>query len=131
MISDYNGLDIQIHILLKKIGMPAHIKGYKFVKEILIKILEKNDILDWNITNLYKTIGKKFNVKSTTIERNIRYAIGLSMSRCDHNIWSRYFGTAVWYKEYPTNSEFIASICDYLKIYHKELFNENNTQKIF
>lgn len=53
------------------------------------------------------------------------------MSRCDHNIWSRYFGTAVWYKEYPTNSEFIASICDYLKIYHKELFNENNTQKIF
>ena len=95
MISDYNGLNIQIHILLKKIGMPAHIRGYKFVKEMLVKILEKNDILDWSITNLYKAIGKKFNVKSTTIERNIRYAIGLSMSRCDHNIWSRYFGTEI------------------------------------
>ena len=122
MISDYNGLDIQIHKLLKKIGMPPHIKGYKFVKEMIVKILEVNDILDWNITNLYIIIGKKNNVKKATIEKNIRYAIALSMSRCDHNVWSRYFGSAICYKDHPTNSEFIATICDYLKTYHKELF---------
>lgn len=128
MISDYNGLDIRIHKLLKKIGMPAHIRGYKFIKEILFKVLEKNDILDWNITNLYKIIGKKFNIKGATIERSVRYAIALSMSRCDHNVWSKYFGYSV--QDNTTNSEFIASICDYLKTYHKELFNESNTRKI-
>ena len=123
MISDYDKLDIRIHKLLKKIGMPAHIKGYKFVKEILVKILEKNDILECSITNLYKRIGKKFNVKGATIERNIRYAIGISMSRCDHKTWSKYFGPDIWHKEQPTNFEFIVSIYDYLRTYHKELFS--------
>ena len=69
MISDYNGLDIQIHKLLKKIGMPPHIKGYKFVKEMIVKILEVNDILDWNITNLYIIIGKKIMLKKQQLKK--------------------------------------------------------------
>lgn len=123
MIIDCNELDIVISRFLIKIGMPPHVKGYKLTREIIIEILKNDRNFCFNLTKLYNKLAIKFDTKSSTIEKNIRYAIKLSFNRCKSDLLESYFGEYIKY--HSTNYEFISAVCEYLRIHNKSLFKKN------
>lgn len=128
MIIDFKILEIKLHNILFKLGIPTNVKGYPLIKEIIIEYLNNHYR---TMSELYKIVGKKLNVPSNNVERNVRRAIHMGLSRTDKKEWKKYFGAAINLKNCPTNSEFISYICEYIKLHNKELFNENCIQKIF
>lgn len=100
--------------IIQNIGIPAHIKGYRYIREAIVDSMENNELMD-NITKLlYPMIASRFNATSSGVERAIRHAIEIAWNRGNYDIFTEYFGS-----KKPTNSEFIALIADKLKISHR------------
>jgi two-component system response regulator (stage 0 sporulation protein A) len=113
-------LDTEITTLLHEIGVPAHIRGYQYIREAIIMVYYNMDILG-NITKiLYPEVARKFNTTSSRVERAIRHAIEVAWVRGNIDAISDIFSyTISYHKSKPTNSEFIAMIADRLRLLHK------------
>lgn len=113
-------LDTEITTLLHEIGVPAHIRGYLYIREAITMVYYNIEILG-NITKvLYPEVARKFNTTSSRVERAIRHAIEVAWVRGNIDAISDIFSYTISYnKSKPTNSEFIAMIADRLRLLHK------------
>ena len=114
-------LESELTTLLHEIGVPAHIRGYLYLREAIMHVFHSIDMLA-NITKkLYPEIARKFNTTSSRVERAIRHAIEVAWVRGNIDLISEIFSyTISYHKSKPTNSEFIAMIADRLKLVARE-----------
>lgn len=112
---DFDKLDNRITIILVEIGVPAHIKGYRYIRTALRLAVENPDIIDSITGELYPRVAEAHKTTPGHVERAIRRAIEMAWDRGDTDIVYRYFGNTVSQdRGKPTNSEFIACISQYL-----------------
>ncbi len=109
-ISD-NDIEVVISDIMRQIGVPAHIKGYQYLRTAIKLSVEDSDMLGSVTKLLYPTVAKIFNTTSSRVERAIRHAIEVAWDRGDVDVLSSYFGYTIQSQRgKPTNSEFIAMI---------------------
>lgn len=109
----------EITCILHEVGIPAHIKGYLFLREAILRVYNQQDYLGQITKNLYPDIAKKFTSSSARVERAIRHAIEVAWNRGNVDCIDNIFGYTISAdKAKPTNSEFIAMIADKLIIEH-------------
>lgn len=112
-------LDQTITAIIKEIGVPAHIKGYVFLREAIQMVYLDIDLLGAVTKILYPDIAKKHNTTASRVERAIRHAIEVAWNRGNYEVISNMFGYTVHHlKSKPTNSEFIAMIADKIRLEH-------------
>ena len=110
-------IDEKLASLFLTIGIPAHIKGYSFLREAVKMVIENPDVINRITKELYPGIGKRFNTSASKVERAIRHAIEVAWSRGRIDTLNKAFGCRVATKEdKPTNGEFIAMIADKLAL---------------
>ena len=103
--------------LLHSLGIPSHIKGYMYIRDS-ISLMYNNPAMIGAITKeLYPEIAERYDTTSSRVERAIRHAIEVSWNRGDYDVMEDLFGSSVDYdRAKPTNSEFIATLADKLRI---------------
>ncbi len=115
-----NNLENDITGIIHEIGIPAHIKGYQYLREAIFMVVRDMDMLNCITKVLYPTIAKKFQTTSSRVERAIRHAIEVAWSRGKIEVIDELFGYTVNNgKGKPTNSEFIALISDKIRLEYK------------
>lgn len=113
-------LEANITSIIHEIGVPAHIKGYLYLREAISMVYKDIELLGSITKVLYPDIAKKFNTTASRVERAIRHAIEVAWSRGNIDSISSLFGyTVSMSKAKPTNSEFIAMVADKLRLEHK------------
>ncbi|GGB34605.1 sporulation transcription factor Spo0A [Virgibacillus dakarensis] len=113
-------LEASITNIIHEIGVPAHIKGYMYLREAITMVYNDIELLGSITKVLYPDIAKKFNTTASRVERAIRHAIEVAWSRGNIESISALFGYTVSIsKAKPTNSEFIAMVADRLRLEHK------------
>ena len=119
-LPDRNNLEAQVTGIIHKIGVPAHIKGYQYLRTAIIMTIENNDLINSVTKILYPTVAKKYQTTSSRVERAIRHAIEVAWDRGDLDTLNSYFGYTIQNERgKPTNSEFIAMIADNLRLRNK------------
>lgn len=112
-----NELEMMVTEIIHQIGVPAHIKGYHYLREAIILSIKDDDMINSVTKILYPTVAKKFQTTSSRVERAIRHAIEVAWDRGDIDVLNTYFGYTINNdRGKPTNSEFIAMIADKLKL---------------
>ena len=107
--------------IIHEIGVPAHIKGYQYLREAIIIAVGDMDVINAVTKILYPEVAKRFGTTASRVERAIRHAIEVAWDRGDLETLQKYFGYTVSNaKGKPTNSEFIAMIADRLQLQQKE-----------
>ena len=110
-------LEIMVTELIHQIGIPAHIKGYHYLREAIIISVKNGDVINSVTKTLYPTVAKKHSTTSSRVERAIRHAIEVAWDRGDVDVLDAYFGYTIQNERgKPTNSEFIAMISDKLRL---------------
>jgi len=110
-------LELQITGIIHEIGVPAHIKGYMYLREAITMVVNDMELLSAVTKELYPNIAKKFNTTASRVERAIRHAIEVAWSRGQVDTINRIFGYTIHNdKGKPTNSEFIAMVADKLRL---------------
>jgi two-component system response regulator (stage 0 sporulation protein A) len=110
-------LEERITNIFLTIGIPAHIKGYHFLREAIKMVVQDNDIINRITKELYPSIAKKFNTTPSKVERAIRHSIDVAWSRGKVENINQLFGYVVYDKnDKPTNGEFIALVADKLSM---------------
>lgn len=113
-------LENDITNIIHEIGIPAHIKGYQYLRDAILMSVNDIDMLNCITKILYPTIAKKYQTTSSRVERAIRHAIEVAFSRGRVEIIDELFGYTVSNgKGKPTNSEFIALISDKIRLEYK------------
>ncbi len=113
-------LDASITNIIHEIGVPAHIKGYMYLRTAISMVYNDIELLGSITKVLYPDIAKKFNTTASRVERAIRHAIEVAWNRGNVDSISNLFGYTVnMSKAKPTNSEFIAMVADRLRLEHK------------
>lgn len=107
----------EVTAMLHEIGVPAHIKGYQYVREAIVLTVQNMEIINAVTKVLYPEVAKRFGTTSSRVERAIRHAIEVAWDRGDLETLQKYFGYTVSIsKGKPTNSEFIAMLADRLAL---------------
>ena len=107
--------------VIHEIGVPAHIKGYQYLREAIIIAVGDMDVINAVTKILYPEVAKRFGTTASRVERAIRHAIEVAWDRGDLETLQKYFGYTVSNaKGKPTNSEFIAMIADKLQLERKQ-----------
>ena len=110
-----SALKNQVTAVIHEIGVPAHIKGYQYLREAIMIAVDDMDVINAVTKVLYPEVAKRFNTTASRVERAIRHAIEVAWDRGDLETLQKYFGYTVSNsKGKPTNSEFIAMISDRL-----------------
>jgi len=108
--------------VIHEIGVPAHIKGYQYLREAIILTVNDMEIINAVTKVLYPEVAKKFNTTASRVERAIRHAIEVAWDRGDLEVLQKFFGYTVSnIKGKPTNSEFIAMIADRISLQRKDM----------
>ena len=117
----YNNLQISITKILHELGIPSHIKGYQYIREGVILIFDNPDMIGGITKELYPELAAKFDTTVSRVERAIRHAIEVSWNRGNWDLMEEIFGNSVDIdRAKPTNSEFIVTVADKLRLdYHK------------
>lgn len=114
---DSFSIEVKVTEILHQIGVPAHIKGYHYLRDSIIMSVEKPEIINAVTKQLYPSVAKKYSTTSSRVERAIRHAIEVAWDRGDVEVLNSYFGyTIQGSRGKPTNSEFIAMISDKLRL---------------
>ena len=114
-------LEALVTDIIHEIGVPAHIKGYQYLREAIILTINDMDIINAVTKVLYPEVAKKFGTTPSRVERAIRHAIEVAWDRGDIEVLQKFFGYTVSnIKGKPTNSEFIAMIADCLSLRQKQ-----------
>ena len=117
LITNNTSLEAEITNIIHEIGVPAHIKGYLYLREAITMVIGNVELLSAVTKELYPSIAKKFNTTPSRVERAIRHAIEVAWSRGKIDTINNLFGYTVHNdKGKPTNSEFIAMIADKLRL---------------
>ncbi|HOE77781.1 MAG TPA: sporulation transcription factor Spo0A [Bacilli bacterium] len=115
-------LDSEITDILHEVGVPAHIKGYLYLREAITMVYNNVELLGSITKTLYPEIAHRFYTTASRVERAIRHAIEVAWVRGNVEAISDIFSYTISYnKSKPTNSEFIAMISDRLRLRHKKL----------
>ncbi len=115
-------MEIKITEILHQIGVPAHIKGYNYLRDSILMSIENPEIINAVTKRLYPSVAKKYETTSSRVERAIRHAIEVAWDRGDVDILNSYFGYTIHNdRGKPTNSEFIAMISDKLRLQLKNV----------
>lgn len=109
-------LERNVTAMLHEIGVPAHIKGYQYLRTSIIMSVNDMDILNSITKQLYPTIAKKYDTTPSRVERAIRHAIELAWSRGKTEMIDELFGYSIGDRLKPTNSEFIALLADKIRL---------------
>ncbi len=110
-------LEALVTNIIHEVGVPAHIKGYQYLREAIIMVVNDIDVINQITKSLYPKIAYKFNTTPSRVERAIRHAIEVAWGRGDQKTVENIFGyTISAAKGKPTNSEFIAMIADKLRL---------------
>ena len=113
-------LESRVTNMLHEIGIPAHIKGYHYLRDAIIMAVNDMDVLNAITKILYPTVAKKYQTTSSRVERAIRHAIEVAWSRGKLDTLDQLFGyTVSTGKGKPTNSEFIALIADTIQLEYR------------
>ena len=114
-------IDEKLASLFLTIGIPAHIKGYQYLREAIMLAIDDMDVINSVTKVLYPEVARKFNTTPSRVERAIRHAIEVAWDRGDLETLQKFFGYTVSnIKGKPTNSEFIAMIADCLSLRQKQ-----------
>lgn len=112
----------EITDIMHEIGIPAHIKGYSYVRSAIMMVLDDSELLGAVTKELYPKIAKRYSTTNSRVERAIRHGIEVAFERGDPDVLSGYFGNVCRFgKRKPTNSEFIAMISDKLRLKMKNI----------
>lgn len=110
-------LEVMVTEIIHQIGVPAHIKGYHYLRQAIILAVRNSEMINSVTKQLYPTVAKKHSTTSSRVERAIRHAIEVAWDRGDVDVLNSYFGYTVHNgRGKPTNSEFIAMIADKLRL---------------
>lgn len=106
---------------IHELGIPAHIKGYQYIRTAIMMVVDNMDLLNYITKALYPSIAKKYSTTSSRVERAIRHSIEVAWSRGDPDKLEEVFGYTVQNgKGKPTNSEFIAMVADKIRLQIKD-----------
>ena len=112
-----NNVEALVTNVIHEVGVPAHIKGYQYLREAIMMVVSDIEIINQITKTLYPKIASKYNTTPSRVERAIRHAIEVAWGRGDQSIVENIFGyTISASKGKPTNSEFIAMIADKLRL---------------
>ena len=115
-------LKISVTKILHELGVPSHIKGYQYIREGIVLLYNNPEIVGGITKELYPEIASKYDTSVSRVERAIRHAIEVSWNRGNIDLMEEIFGHSVDYdKAKPTNSEFIVTVADKLKLEHTVL----------
>ena len=113
-------IESQVTKIIHQIGVPAHIKGYQYLRSAILMTIDDNDIINSVTKVLYPSVAKKYKTTTSRVERAIRHAIEVAWDRGDVDTLNSYFGYTIQNSRgKPTNSEFIAMIADNLRLKYK------------
>jgi two-component system response regulator (stage 0 sporulation protein A) len=113
-------IETQVTKIIHQIGVPAHIKGYQYLRTAILLTVRDSDIINSVTKVLYPSVAKKYATTTSRVERAIRHAIEVAWDRGDVDTLNSYFGYTVQNNRgKPTNSEFIAMIADNLRLKYK------------
>ena len=120
MLTGNADMEAQVTKIIHQIGVPAHIKGYQYLRSAILMTIEDSDIINSVTKILYPTVAKKYQTTTSRVERAIRHAIEVAWDRGDVDTLNSYFGYTIQNSRgKPTNSEFIAMIADNLRLKYK------------
>ena len=112
----------EISSMLHSLGIPSHILGYQYIREGILLIYKNNKIVTLVTKDIYPEIANRFNTTTSRVERAIRHAIEISWIRGDLKLMEKLFGNSIDFeKSKPTNSEFLTTLADRLRLEKKEL----------
>ncbi len=115
--ADFNTLQVQVSEIMHQIGVPAHIKGYQYLREAILLTINDGEMMSSVTKILYPSVAKRYSTTSSRVERAIRHAIEVAWDRGDVDVLNSYFGYTIQSERgKPTNSEFIAMISDKLRL---------------
>lgn len=115
-------LEIIVSDIMHELGVPAHIKGYQYLRTSIILTVNSPEMMNSVTKVLYPTVAKQYATTSSRVERAIRHAIEVAWDRGDIDVLSSYFGYTIQNtRGKPTNSEFIAMISDKLRLKLKKI----------
>lgn len=115
-VPDYD-LEGQVTRIIHQVGIPAHIKGYQYLRSAIMMVVQNNRIINEVTKTLYPSVANEFGTTSSRVERAIRHAIEVAWDRGDVDMLNSFFGYTIQNsKGKPTNSEFIAMIADNLRL---------------
>ena len=110
-------LETAITEIIHEVGVPAHIKGYQYIREAIILAVKDMEVINSVTKQLYPTLARKFKTTPSRVERAIRHAIEVAWARGELDVNNSMFGNTISAsKGKPTNSEFIAMIADKLRL---------------
>ena len=110
-------LETQVTQIIHQIGVPAHIKGYQYLRTAILMTINDSEIINSVTKILYPSVAKKYSTTTSRVERAIRHAIEVAWDRGDVDTLNSYFGYTIQNNRgKPTNSEFIAMIADNLRL---------------
>ncbi len=113
-------IETQVTKIIHQIGVPAHIKGYQYLRTAILLTVKDSDIINSVTKILYPSVAKKYQTTTSRVERAIRHAIEVAWDRGDVDTLNSYFGYTIQNNRgKPTNSEFIAMIADNLRLQYK------------
>ena len=113
-------IETQVTQIIHQIGVPAHIKGYQYLRTAILLTIKDSDIINSVTKVLYPSVAKKYATTTSRVERAIRHAIEVAWDRGDVDTLNSYFGYTIQNNRgKPTNSEFIAMIADNLRLKYK------------
>ncbi len=119
-IKNSRNLEVEVTRVIHEIGVPAHVKGYQYLRDAIMLVVDEINYLGAVTKELYPTIAQKYDTTPSRVERAIRHAIELAWDRGDVEKINKVFGyTISGEKGKPTNSEFIAIIADRLRLENK------------
>lgn len=114
-------LEYEVSDVLHKLGCPAHIKGYRYLKYAIMKVVEDPSYIDGVTKLLYPEIASKYDDTPSRVERAIRHAVTISYTRGNIDYNHEVFGCTVDpLRDKPTNSEFIAIVADTIRLRRKK-----------
>lgn len=119
-VNKVHDLEKDVTEMIHEIGVPAHIKGYQYLREAIMMAVEDTEMLGAVTKVLYPTIAKKFQTTPSRVERAIRHAIEVAWSRGKMETLDALFGYTIHTgKGKPTNSEFVALIADRIRLAYR------------
>ena len=117
-----HSMESRVTAIIHEIGVPAHIKGYHYLREAILYCIDNMGAINAVTKILYPEVAKRYNTTPSRVERAVRHAIEVAWDRGDLETLQKYFGYTVSnIKGKPTNSEFIAMISDRLRLQQKEM----------
>ena len=109
--------EAQVTAMIHQIGVPAHIKGYQYLRRAIMMVIEDEDLINLVTKRLYPAVAQTYGTTASRVERAIRHAIEVAWDRGDIDTINSYFGYTIQSSRgKPTNSEFIALIADKLRL---------------